>query len=152
MKARYKVKLTPIQRGQLLSLIHNGTDKAKKLTHARVLLQADVSKEGSGLQSKAIAEQLHIHPKTVRRIRARFVLQGLEAALNRKPHKHYKPRKLDGEQESYLIALCCSKAPEGSSDWTLQLLCEHLVKLQVVQDISHSTLCRTLKKTNLSLG
>jgi type IV secretory pathway VirB10-like protein len=105
MKARYKVKLTLSQRSQLLKLIHNGTDKAKKLSHARVLLQADVGKEGPGLQSKAIAAQLHIHPKTVLRIRERFVTQGLESALNRKPHKHYKSRRLDGEQETGLVAI-----------------------------------------------
>ncbi len=133
-------------------MIRNGKDKAKKLTHARVLLQADASKAGPGLQTKVIAAQLHIHPRTVLRIRERFVLEGLNAALNRKAHNRHKPRKLDGEQESRLITLCCSKAPEGRADWTLQLLSEYLVKLHIVESISRSTIYRTLKKTNLNPG
>ena len=147
MSSRYKVKLTPKQRQALLKLVCTGKDKAKKLTHARILLQADASPAGPGLSAKKIAEQLNIHARTALRVKERFVKEGLYAALNRKPHKHYKPRKLDGEQETHLIALCCSKAPKGRASWTLQLLGEQLVKLNIVDRISRSTIYRTLKKS-----
>jgi transposase len=152
MSAKYKVKLTPKQRQELLNLIRNGKDKAKKLMHARVLLEADASHAGPGLQAKEIAKRLHIHARTALRIKERFAKEGLEASLNRKPHQNYKPHRLDGEQESCLIALCCSKAPEGRAVWTLQLLGEYLVKLNIVDTISRSTIYRTLKKTSLSRG
>src|SRR5262249_9401209 len=95
---------------------------------------------------------LQINERTVHRVRQKFGTQGLEAALNRKEHKSYKPRKLDGEQEARLIALCCSQAPEGRKGWTLKLLGENLVRLDIVDSISRSTVYRTLKKTNLNHG
>jgi transposase len=152
MKLKYKVKLTPSQRVDLIKLTQNGKEKAKKLTHARVLLQADCSKEGPGLKAKVIAKNLNINERTVHRIRLKFTANGLEAALNRKSHKAYKPRKLDGEQEAHLVALCCSKAPKGRTIWTLELLSERLVELKIVDSVSRSTIHRTLKKMNLSLG
>lgn len=84
--------------------------------------------------------------------RERFVTQGLDAAIHRRPHKAYKPHKLDGEQEARLIALCCSQSPQGRKAWTLTLLKNQLVALKVVDSISRSTLHCVLKKTNLNLG
>jgi transposase len=147
-----KVKLTPKQRKDLLIITRNGQQKAKVITHANILLQADGSKEGPGLNSKIIAENLNIHARTVRRVRQKFAEEGIEAALYRKPHKKFKPRKLDGEQEAHLIALCCSPAPSGRAVWTLQLLSDALVQMNIVDSVSRSTLHRTLKKMNLSLG
>ena len=152
MQLRYKVKLTERQRNELISLINTGKEKSKKLTHARVLLQADCSRLGPAKKSKEIGINLHIHERTVRRIRERFVVEGLEAALNGKPHRSFKPRKLDGEQEAHLIALCCSQTPQGRKSWTLKLLSEQLVELNVVERVSRSTVQRTLKKMNLSHG
>ena len=82
--------------------------KAKKITHARILLQADSSKKGKGLKAKQIAANLNIHERTVHRVRQAFAERGLDDALNRKPHSSYKSLKLDGDQEAHLIALCCS--------------------------------------------
>lgn len=152
MRKKYKVKLTSNQRNQLLEIVHNGTQKAKTITHARILLQADSGEDGPGLRAPAIAASLNIHQRTVHRVRASFANDGLEAALHRKKHRQYKPRKLDGEQEAHLVALCCGPAPEGRKEWTLKLLSERLVQLEVIDSISRSTVHRTLKKMNLSLG
>ena len=152
MSKKYKVKLTPNQREQLLKIIKNGEGKAKKITHARVLLMADCSKEGPSLKAKEIAQSLNIHERTVHRIRQRFASEGIEAAINRKKHCRYKPTKLDGEGEAHLVAICCGAPPEGRKEWTLKLLSEKLVQLEITDSISRSTIHRTLKKTSLSLG
>ena len=152
MRKNYKVKLTPSQREQLIEIVRNGKQKAKTITHARVLLQADSGAEGPGLKAKVIAASLNIHERTVHRVRERFANDGLEVALHRKKHRQYKPRKLDGDQEAHLVALCCGSPPEGRKEWTLRLMCERLVQLEVIDSISRSTVHRTLKKMNLSLG
>ena len=152
MKKKYKVKLTPNQRNKLLDVISKGKQKARIITHARILLQADCSQEGSSLKAKVIASNLNIHERTVHRVRERFANEGLKVALNRKKHCRYKTRRLDGDQEAHLVALCCGVPPEGRKRWTLTLLSEHLVKLEVTDSISRSTVHRTLKKTNLNLG
>ena len=146
MRNGYKVKLSIQQRAYLERLVRNGTEKVKKLMHAWILLKSDLGKGSAGFQTKRVAKKLQIHPRTVLRVKERFALEGLEAAINRRVHKQYKPHKLDGEQESRLIAMCCSQAPAGRARWTLKLLGEHLVRLHIVDDISRSTICRTLKK------
>lgn len=148
----YKVKLTELQREKLLELVRNGKQKAKVILHANVLLQADCSTRGPSLKAGIIAENLNIHAKTVHRIRRKYVEEGIEAAIQRKPHKQYKPRRLDGEAEAHLIALCCSRAPEGRVCWTLELLANELVRLNIIDSISKSAVRNTLKKMNLSLG
>ena len=152
MRKKYKVKLTPKQRKQLLEIVRNGREKAKTITHARILLQADSSQEGPSLKAKVIAANLNIHERTVHRVRERFANEGLDEALYRKKHRRYKPRKLDGDQEAHLVALCCGASPEGRKEWTLRLLGERLVELEIVDSISRSTVHRILKKTNSSLG
>ena len=107
MRKKYKVKLTPNQRKQLLELVHNGNQKAKIITHARILLQDDSGDEGSAKKAKVIAADLNIHERTVYRVRERFANNGLEVAFHLKKHRQYKPRKLDGDQEAHLVALCC---------------------------------------------
>lgn len=152
MRKKYKVKLTPGQRKQLLEMVHNGKQQAKIITHARILLQADSGEEGPAKKAKIIAADLNIHERTVHRVREAFANNGLEAALYRKKHRQYRPRKLDGEQEAHLVALCCGSPPEGRKEWTLRLLGERLVELEITDSISRSTVHRTLKKMNLSLG
>lgn len=152
VKMGYKVKLTENQRENLIKTIRNGEHKSKTIMHANILLQADCSSQGPALKAQVIAENLHIHTRTVHRVRCRYAKEGLEAALHRKPHKSYKPRKLDGEAEAHLIAICCSQAPQGRVSWTLELLANEMVRLNVVNSISKSTIRQTLKKTNLNLG
>ncbi len=99
-----------------------------------------------------IADALEVHPATVARVRQQYVTAGLEAALHRKAPDRLYQRKLDGDQEAHLIALACSAPPEGRQRWTLQLLAERLVALEVVDTVSHETVRQTLKQTSSSRG
>jgi transposase len=146
---KYIVRLSKKERMELLSLIKKGKASAYKLLHGRILLGVDESEYNERPQTDAsIAQILHVDVKTVKRVRKRCVEEGIEAALLRKRHRRTKPRKLDGEGEAHLIALCCSKPPEGRARWTLKLLSERLVSLEIVDGIAESTVRSTLKKTN----
>ena len=151
MKKKYPVILSETERQQLKSLIAAGTAPARKLTHARILLKADQSPEGPGWVDEQVAEAVETSQPTVCRVRKQFFEEGLEAALNRRPPNREYHRKLDGEQEARLVALACSEPPEGQARWSLRLLAERLVELEVVQEISYQTVRRTLKKTPSSL-
>ena len=151
MKKKYPVILSEAERDELKRLIATGTAPARKLTHARILLKADESLEGAGWVDERVAEAVEVSQPTVSRVRKQYFCEGLEAALNRRPPKRDYRRKLDGEQEAHLIALACSKPPEGQTRWSLRLLADKLVELDVVEDISHQTVRRTLKKTPSSL-
>ena len=146
---RYKVTLTAEERQQLADLIAAGKAAAQKLAHARVLLKADAAPGGPGWNDDQIAEAVEVSVATVERLRRRFVEQGLEAALGRKKQdRPSRPRKLDGRAEARLIALACSAPPEGRKEWTMQLLADKLVELQLVDSISDETVRRTLQKTS----
>ena len=150
---KYRVKLTEGERNYLLQLTSRGKVAARKLNHAKVLLHADEASEKTGmLKDAGIAIAVHISLKSIERIRKRFVEEGLESALNPKVQKRRRPKKLDGEAEAFLIATACSTAPEGYSDWTLQLLADRLVECEIVDSISGECVRQTLKKTSLSLG
>ncbi len=149
---KYVVRLTAEEREYLIELTKKGKVSAKKITHARILLRADASEAGENLKDESIKDLEHVSSKTVSRVRQLFVEEGLEAALIRKPHKRVKPRSLDGEQEAKLVAICCSQAPEGRARWTLKLLSNQLVEMEVVESIATETVRLTLKKMNLSLG
>jgi transposase len=146
MAKKYIINLTGDERAQLLALTKRGTVSARRLSRAHILLQAD-----TGLSDDAIAQALHIGTATVERIRKRFVEDGLEAALSERPRPGGR-RKLDGKQEAFLVALACSAPPEGRVCWTMQLLADRLVELQVVEAISDETVRRTLKKMSSSRG
>ena len=152
MSKKYIVELTEEERRTLRELVSSGKAKARKLTHARILLKADSSSKGPAWPDQKISEALDVGLATVERVRKRFVEEGFEAALNnRKPSREYK-RCLDGDGEAHLIALACSKAPKGYQRWTLQLLADRMVQLGYVDAISYETVRRALKKTNLSPG
>jgi transposase len=145
---KYIVKLTPEERAELLTLIRAGKKAANKLMHARVLLSADENdRKLKPKTDEEIATEMHICSKTVARIRQRFVEEGMESALSRRPHTNPKGRKIDGEQEAHLVALCCSPPPEGRSRWTLKLLASKLIELEIVDSVSPVTVSRVLKKT-----
>ena len=152
MHQKYVVILTAAERDQLQQLITAGTASARKLAHARVLLKADKGPGGPGWVDVAIAEAVDISQPTISRIRQQFGEAGLEAALNRRAPQRVYARKLDGEQEARLIALSCGEPPVGHARWSMRLLAAKLVELEVVEGISHQTVRRTLKKTNLSPG
>lgn len=150
MKKKYPVILTETERDDLKRLIATGTAPARKLTHARILLKADESAEGAGWVDEKVADAVEASQPTVSRVRKQYFEEGLEAVLNRRPPKREYHRKLDGEREARLVALACSQPPEGHARWSLRMLADRLVELEIVEDISHQTVRRTLKKTNLS--
>jgi transposase len=152
MKKHYPVILTEEERQHLFQLIAAGTAPARKLTHARILLKADQSPGGPGWVDVRIADAVEVSQPTVARVRKQYVEQGLDAALNRRAPRRVYQRKLDGEHEAHLLALACSAPPTGHVRWTLRLLADQLVELEVVEDISYQTVRRVLKKTNSSPG
>jgi transposase len=152
MHKRYVVALEAEERASLERLIGAGTGPARKLTHARILLKADAQPHGPGWVDERIAEAVEVSQPTVARVRRQYVEAGLEAALNRRaPRREYR-RKLDGRQEARLLAVACSKPPEGEARWTLRLLADKLVELEVVDEVSYQTVRRVLKKTSSSRG
>ena len=149
MAKRYRVTLTQSERQQLQQLISCGKAAARRLAHARILLQADESDDGGPRRTdEQIESALNTATRTVERVRERFVEQGLEAALLPRPSKRLYARKLDGRQEAKLIALACGKPPAGKRRWTLRLLANEMVELDVVDSLSHETVRQTLKKTS----
>jgi homeodomain-containing protein len=148
----YRVKLTPEERAHLHALVSKGKAAARTLTHARILLKADEGEAGPCLCDDEIALDLDVNRSTVERVRVRCVEEGFEAALRPRPSRQLHPRKLDGVQEAHLIALACSPAPKGRARWSLRLLADKLVELEVVDDISYETVRQTLKKTNSNPG
>jgi len=151
MKKKYPVILTDAEREHLKSLIAAGTAPARKLTHARILLKADQGPEGPGWVDDAVADAVEVSQPTVSRVRKQYFEDGLQAALNRRPPNREYHHKLDGEQEARLLALACSEPPEGRARWSLRLLADRMVELEIVEeDISYQTVRRTLKKTNSS--
>lgn len=150
---KYVVRLTTEERADLEALIHTGSHRAAAtLIHARILLKADVGAEGPGWEDDRIAEAVECSASTIYRVRQAFVEEGWVAALYRKKPTGRLYRKLDGAQEAQLITLACSEPPEGQKRWTLRLLADRLVDLQVVESISPECVRATLKKTNSSPG
>jgi transposase len=146
---KYVVKLTEQERHELEHLISAGKASARKLLHARILLKADESAEGPAWPDQRISEALEVSLSTIARVRQRFVEQGLEEALTRRPQpERPHKRKLDGEVEAHLVALTCGPKPEGEGRWTVRLLAEKLVALGYVDQVSYETVRQALKKTN----
>jgi len=150
LKDKFIVHLTAGQRQELERLAATGKRSAATITRARILLKADA--DGDGWPDDRIAEALDTSAGTVARLRKKFVQQGLEATVQRKRPTGRQYRKLDGAQEARLAALACSAPPEGLARWTMKLLADKLVELDVVESIDPATVCRTLKKTRSSRG
>jgi len=148
---RYIVRLTEAERLQLELMLSKGRHAAATAARARILLKADEGEGGPGWKDGEIVKALDTSLSTVHRVRQALVESGLEAALYRKPAAH-RPRKLDGAQEARLIALACGPAPEGRARWTLKLLAQRMVELEVVPSLSAECVRTTLKKTNSSPG
>ena len=150
---RYKVTLDAEERQGLSDLIAAGRAAARKLTHARILLKADAAEGGPAWPDGRIADALEVSTATVERVRQRFVEEGLDAALDRKRRERpAREQKLDGRAEARLVALACSAPPQGRAVWTMQLLADKLVELEVVDSISDETVRTALKKTRSSPG
>ena len=147
MKSKYAVYLSEVERAQLRTLVGHGVAPARELTHARILLKADQGEGGPGWNDAAVAGALELCTRTVARARQQYVTQGLEAALRRRMPERVYARKLDGQQEAHLIALACSTPPAGRERWSLRLLADALVRLELVDTVSHETVRQTLKQT-----
>jgi hypothetical protein len=146
---RYKVTLDAEESQLLHDLITAGQADARRLAHARILLRAEAADGGPAWPDGQVADALEVSTDTIQRIRHRFVELGLDAALDRKQRER-PPRaiRLDGRAEARLIALACSTPPKGRAVWTMQLLADKLVELEVVDSISDETVRLALKKTS----
>ena len=152
MHKKFPVILSEAERSELQALVRAGAAPARRLAHARILLKADQSPGGPAWVDQAIADALEISQPTVSRIRKQYVDQGLAAALDRRMPRRTYTRKLDGAQEARLITLACSTPPAGHARWSLRLLADKLVELEIAADVSYQTVRRVLKKTNSSRG
>ena len=144
--SKYKVELTQSERSALIETSGRGKPLARTVKRALVLLKAD-----EGLLDREVAEAVSLSAATVARVRRRFVEEGLEAAINDRPRSG-RERKLSGRQEAHLVAIACSNAPEGHTNWTLHLLADKVVELEFAGSISLETVRQILKKTNSNHG
>jgi transposase len=143
---KYLVKLDPDERAKLEAMVRGGRESVRRVKRALILLAVD-----AGHKDEDIAAQVHAHRTTVEHVRKRFAEEGLGSALNER-HRPGKARKLDGRREAYVLALACSEPPEGRARWTLRLLANRLVELEVVDEISHKTVERLLKRGSSNPG
>ena len=146
MEKKYLVKLSPDGRAELEAMIRGGTVSVRKVKRALVLLAAD-----EGDKDETVAGKARVSTGTVERLRRRFCEEGLQAALSERRRPGRQP-KLDGRQEAHVIALACSEPPEGHVRWTLRLLANRVIELDIVDEISHHTLGRILKKGSSNPG
>lgn len=150
--AKYLVRLTEEERADLEELTRRGRVAATTVKHAWILLKADEGASGPAWPDRQIREAYGVSWSTIARVRQRFVEEGVRASLVRKKAVRPPTPKVDGEMEARLIALACSTAPEGEARWTLRLLASKMVELEYADALSHETVRRVLKKTNLSRG
>ena len=151
---KYLIALTQEERQQLEKVARSNRRSIREKTRARTLLLADTECPAphGGQKDGAIAKQLRCASLTVSKVRQRASERGALASVKHKEQERRKARTLDGRQEAHLVALTCSPAPEGRKRWTLQLLKERLIQLEVVENIGCESIRRTLKKTNSSRG
>lgn len=152
MKKRFVVKLTLDERSRLEGMIKRGREAAYRRRHAEVLLLVDEGEHGPKLVDRVVAERTGFSRRTVEQIRQRCVTEGLDSALERKKRVRERSQRLDGEGEARLISLACSDAPKGHARWTLHLLSDKLVELEVVESISHECVRQVLKKHHKTLA
>lgn len=152
MSPRYRVTLTKEERSELEAMTHRGKTHARRFIHARALLLCDAGADGPAWNVSDVAEALGITSRSIEHVKKRFVEDGLDAAIDRKPRE--KPARdvtFDGAFEARLIALACSDTPKGRRRWTVRLLADKAVELKFAESVSHMTVQRVLKKMNLSL-
>ena len=145
---KYKVSLTLEERQQLLAIVSKGSHTAQQYRNAYILLNCDEGEGNEKIINEDVCRVLKVSMRMIDRVKQRFVEDGFEACLERKPIANTRAKKIDGEVEAHLIALSCSKAPEGFSKWSLRLLADKMVELKYVDEISYETIRKTLKKTS----
>ena len=145
MAKKYVVRLSGQEQAQLLDIVKKLKGTSQKVKRANILLKADVN--GANWTDVKIAEALSCRTRTIEKIRQKLVTEGLDAVLNRKQRKTPPtPKMLDGKQEAQIIALRLGKPPTGFAHWTLRLLADQVVQLEIAEKISYQTVRRTLKK------
>lgn len=149
---RYRVMLTDEERAELTALVNKGKGVVRRITRSRILLLADENQAEGGWKDADIVRALGVHQRTVERVREKCVMLGIEAALNHSRPQKKREKLLDGAMEAQLVQLACSEAPDGYESWTMQMLADKLIELEIVETISRETIRTTLKKMNLSLG
>jgi transposase len=145
-RKKYVVTLEAEERVELQRMVSSGKGAARKLTHARILLLADAGPEGPGRTDEQIVDSLGVGERTVARVRQRFVEDGCEAAVKPRPRPR-QPSKLEGDVEEQIVALAKSDPPEGRARWTLRLIAGKVVQLELLDEVSHESVRKVLKKT-----
>lgn len=146
--AKYTVTLTKQEWYLLTQITKKGKHKSTKIRNAYILLNTDEGEYGNKRTNEQICKILNVGMRTIDRIKKKFVEEGLDVALNGRPTTRNYKRKIDGDTEAHIIALSCSEPPEGFAKWSLRLLADKAVELKYVENISHETIRKTLKKTN----
>jgi len=149
---RYTIKLTKPEVEELTVIINKGSHTSQTLRVAYILLNCDEGKYSHKVTNEQISKVLKVGMRTIDRVKKKFVEEGLEAVLERRPTARVYEKKMDGDTEAKLITLCCSEPPKGFARWSLRLLADRMVELKYVESITHVTVRSVLKKTNLSLG
>ena len=148
----YRVTLTDEERAELTALVRKGRGVARRITRSRILLLADENQDEGGWKDADIARALGVHQRTVERVREKSVMLGIEEALNHSRPQKKREKILDGAAEAQLVQLACREAPDGHESWTMQMLADKLIELEIVESVSRETVRTTLKKMNLSPG
>ena len=149
---RYTIKLTKAEVEELMIIINKGSHTSQTFRVAYILLNCDEGKYSEKVTNEQISKVLKVGMRTIDRVKKKFIEEGLEAVLERRPTARVYEKKMDGDTEAKLITLCCSEPPKGFAKWSLRLLADKMVELKYVESITHVTVRSVLKKTNLSLG
>ena len=149
---RYTIKLLKEEIGELYSIINKGSHSSQTFRTAYILLNCDEGEYAQKITNEQISKVLKVGMRTIDRVKKKFIEEGFEGVLDRRPTSRVYETKSDGDVEAKLVALCCSEPPKGFAKWSLRLLADKMVELDYVESISHVTVRSVLKKTNLSLG
>jgi transposase len=149
---KYKVTLTEEEHEELMAIINKGSHTSQKFRAAYILLNCNEGKYSEKVTNEQVSQVLKIGMRTIDRVKKKFIEEGFDAVLERKPSDREYERKADGEIEAKLVTLCCSEPPSGFAKWSLRLLADKMVELKYVESISYETVRRVLKKTNYALG
>ena len=149
---KYTIKLMKDEVEELMAIINKGSHSSHTFRTAYVLLNCDEGEYAEKVTNEQISKVLKVGMRTIDRVKKRFVEEGLEGALERRPSTRIYEKKIAGEVEAKLVQLCCSEPPPGYAKWSLRLLADKMIELKYVDSISYVAVGNTLKKMNLSLG
>jgi hypothetical protein len=148
----YTIKLTKAEVEELRTIINKGSHTSQTFRVAYILLNCDEGRYSDKVTNEQISKVLKVGMRTIDRVKKKFIEEGFEAVLERRPTSRIYEKKSDGDVEAKLVTLCCSEPPKGYAKWSLRLLADKMVELQYVESISHVTVRSILKKTNLNPG